>query len=71
MSGMIKILDIAPRDIYVTLDFQLKAIDFIVKYLDRCTCSPDPEDPEWAEIDKFVREQFFPMMDKLVTSVKT
>ena len=69
--SMMKVLDVSMRDVFVTLDFQLKALEYIVKYLDRCTASPDPDDPEWAEADKFVREEFFPNIDDLVTKVKT
>jgi len=67
---MCKILDVEPRDYHVILDFSHAQIEYLLMYLDRCEAKSDPDEPDWPAADKYVRKDFFPLLDKLSDQIK-
>ena len=65
-----KILSVEPQDYHIILDFSHAQVEHILTYLDRCTASPDLKNSEWEEADKYVREVFFPNLNKLSEQIK-
>ncbi len=65
-----KILSVEPQDFHIILDFSHAQVEHILTYLDRCEASPDPNNPDWEEADKYVREVFFPNLNKLSEQIK-
>jgi hypothetical protein len=65
-----RVLNVEPRDFHIILDLSLKEVEHILTYLGRCTASPDANNPEWPEADKFVRQELFPNLDKLCDNIK-
>uniref|UniRef100_A0A6M3LBP8 Uncharacterized protein n=1 Tax=viral metagenome TaxID=1070528 RepID=A0A6M3LBP8_9ZZZZ len=65
-----RILNVEHRDIHIVLDVSYTELEHILTYLNRCTASPDPNNPDWEKVDEFVRKQFFPTLDKLSDQIK-
>ena len=66
-----KVVSIEARDVYVTLDFSLKQINYILDYLSRCTVEYNSkEEPEMAEADKYVKDTVFPNLEALSEDLK-
>uniref|UniRef100_A0A6M3IH51 Uncharacterized protein n=1 Tax=viral metagenome TaxID=1070528 RepID=A0A6M3IH51_9ZZZZ len=65
-----RILSVEPRDIHIVLDLSYRELEYVLKYMNRCTASPDLNDKDWEEADKYVRETFFPQLDKLSSNIK-
>lgn len=65
-----KILSVEPQDYHIILDFTHAQVEQILMYLDRCTANPDLKNPDWEDADKYVREVFFPNLNKLSEQIK-
>jgi len=65
-----KVLNVEPQDYHIILDVSHAELEHVLTYLDRCTASPDPDNPKWEAADKFVREEFFPSLNRLSEQIK-
>ncbi len=65
-----KVLNVEPQDYHIILDFSHAQVEYILTYLDRCTASPDLKNSDWEAADKYVREVFFPNLNKLSDQIK-
>lgn len=65
------IVKVVPKDIYVTLELPLKEVDMLLSYMDRCEMRANlVEEPQLVEVSKFVEEEFFPELEKMVEDLK-
>ena len=71
MSDII-VESVAPADIYIRLLIPFKRLDQVLEVLDKAKIEFDGEEEGEAFKDavKFVKEDFFPSMDKLVTEIR-
>jgi len=54
-----KILDVQPKDIHVTLEFSLNEIDLILEYLDHVKVAYVKEaEPKMAQADDLIKSMF-------------
>lgn len=63
-----RILNVAPRDISVTLEFTLTEINQLLDFLSVCQFDPDKLEGEpeaKKKIEIFVKKHFFKMLDEL------
>jgi len=65
-----RIISVEPRDVYIGLEFSHQQIEFILIYLDRCTASPDPKNPDFDKAADYVTNEFFKKLDKLSEEIK-
>ena len=65
-----KVLSVEPQDYHIILDFSHRQVEYILTYLSRCTASPDLKNPDWEAADLYVREEFFPNLNKLSEQIK-
>lgn len=66
-----EILNVAPRDFYVTIRLSLTQINQILDFLNHCTCEYNSEEePEFIEAEKYVRDNFFTNLNILTEEMK-
>jgi hypothetical protein len=70
-KGFIRVKNMYPKDIFFELEVNLKGINSVLDYLDRCVFDPDLKEEKMSEEDiKFVVEDFFKGLDDLTKTVK-
>ena len=65
-----KVLGVEPKDVYVALEFSHQQVEYILMYLDRCTASPDPKNPDFKKAADYVTNEFFKGLDALSEEIK-
>lgn len=60
-----KILDLYPRDFYVTVELSLKEVGKILMVLDKAELKFDGKNPQEIEAVQFLKETFFKQLDLL------
>lgn len=60
-----KILDLYPKDFYVTMELSLKEINFLLTALDRAELKFDGKNPQELAAVEFVKNQFFIILNRL------
>ena len=60
-----KILDLYPRDFYVTVELSLKEVGKILMVLDKAELKIDGKNPQEIEAVQFLKETFFKQLDLL------
>ena len=60
-----KILDLYPRDFYVTVELSLKEVGKILMVLDKAELKIDGKNPQEIEAAQFLKETFFKQLDLL------
>jgi len=67
----LKILGVEPKDIHVALDISVTELSMVLDFLDHCEMEYNgKEEPEMVEAKKFVTEEFFPVLNKLLIDIK-
>lgn len=62
-----QVINIAPRDIYFTIDFSLNQLTYLKKILDHSTIEYDGEqEPEMAEAVEYMNKILMPELIRLV-----
>ena len=65
------VLAIEPEDIHVTLKFGTKELSMLLDFLDHCEMKYNgKEEPEMAKAEKYVTEEFFPAVNRLLMDTK-
>jgi hypothetical protein len=60
-----KIVDIYPKDFYVTVELSLKEVNKIIVALDKSQIKYDSKNPQEIEAVEFVKSEFFPLLNRL------
>lgn len=60
-----KILDLYPRDFYVTVELSLKEVGKILLALEKAELKFDGSKPQEMDAVQFVKETFFSQLDQL------
>lgn len=60
-----RVLELYPKDFYVTMELSLKEINKIRIALSKAELIFDGKKPEEKEAVGFVKDQFYPMLDRL------
>jgi hypothetical protein len=60
-----KILDLYPRDFYVTMELSLKEVGKLLMVLDKSELKIDGKNPQEIEAAQFLKETFFRQLDAL------
>lgn len=63
-----KVLNVAPKDIYVTMEFSIRELDLLKTGLSLAKIDFDGKDSEQAEASKFVKD-FWEMLDVFLKEV--
>jgi hypothetical protein len=66
---MAKILNVAPKDIYVEIEFPIQELDLLKTGLSLAQIDFDGKDEEQAEAAKYIRE-FWKFLDEFLKEVK-
>jgi len=65
-----KVLQIAPKDIYVTLEISLTEMESLLIALENAIIEYDGKDIRVARAVKYLTKEFQPMLDKIVEDLK-
>lgn len=60
-----RVVDLYPKDICVTLELSLKEIEKVLLVLDKAELKYDGKNPKEIEAVQFVKEQFFTQLDRV------
>lgn len=60
-----RILDLYPRDFYVTIELSLKEVGKLLMILDKAELRIDGKNPQEIEANQFLKEIFFRQLDSL------
>ena len=60
-----EILDVYPKDLHIKLEISAQELDWLLGYLGNSVMSLDPKDEEAVGCANFVKETFYPLLDKL------
>lgn len=66
-----KILSVAPKDVYITLEFSVEQVKQILDFLDHAEVRFDGEDePEMKVATDYIKEVLYPQLDQVYQDVK-
>lgn len=66
-----EIRKVAPKEIYVTIELPLTEIDMVLEFLSHAEMRGNfQENPELGKAASFVREDFFPQLERLTEDLK-
>lgn len=66
-----KILEVRPKGIYITMEFSLEEIGYLLDFLDKCEVKYDPgKEKDFVKSKEYVTKKFFPELDQLNEDLK-
>lgn len=65
-----RLIEIRPKGIYITLEFSSEQLQHILDYLDHSVCEfNSTEEPGMLESDEYVRQELFPQLNELLKEI--
>ena len=68
--AIIKVINVEPKDIFVTFEMSLEAIEMVLKALDHTVIEIDTKDEKLVAASEFLKDGFFKTLYGIVKEVK-
>ena len=68
--AIIKVINVEPKDVYITFEMSLNAVEMVLDALSHAIIEIDMKDERLVAANEFLKSDFFKTLDGIVKEVK-